>query len=1206
MGIINPFEVTPEEIEHLDVLGMVRLLNTLLLDEGVRLGVPVSQVKITEHIYSADGGIDAIVVDTRSATVERGSTANFIDPGLTIVQYKKSWPGPAKMKVEVAKSKVQAAFQKGANYLLILGTGFPAPSQTEYEETLREMAEEVGCFGTVRLLVPEHISSWASRVPSAQFALRPQIREYFQASAFLEREERHHIPFAPDAQRRETIAAIRSALFGDSPSSYHARISGPAGVGKTRIALELVHDAGLAHLTLYCQNVPSRDLFAWVASKEDVWATVIVDECDDSEALQLETAARQCEGRMRLITVGVGASKGEDVYGLSPLGRSAAEQVVRQAGPTLPDEQVRWIAASTEGYVKLAVVVSRAVTLGRTNIVELRSDREVRHEISRILLPDSDERRAIQGVALLNRVGWRDDVAEEGRAISAFIGLEWSHMRHLLGRLQAEGLVVTKGRYWYVSPDLLAVWLAADFWEHQADRVLELEETLPTLGARASLQDRLAQLGGTASVHEVLEVSLGLRGPFLDLASLDNPRWSRLFATFAKGVPQAALAALERIVGYASHEELLTFRSGRRDVVWTMERLLERRDTFFGAARLLRRLAEAENEEWTNNATGVWQSIFLTFLAPTEVPALDRFVLLEEALDAEPVAMRILAVRGLEAALESREIGLPLRDHVSLPLSHWHPGTWGDVWAAKRRALTLLDRAIQDPDPEVRREACRAFFDHARDLVQIHLVDEVIGRYAHIDAEDEAERRRIWESILDILKYDSSRLNEEQRQRLEQAAKRFYGNSLADRIKRYVGSHMPREWPIASVSNAPSPNEVLRSLGDEAFASPDELQPVLPWLVSDQAVNVRPFGRRLGELDAEHRFLEQLLSTAKAGSNPQILGAYLVGRSEAGEAEWREQLLDEWSEGREFAEIVLDATLVGRPSERGIARLFKLIDRGWLAVRVLGWLRYGPSMEILSADAVCAAVTRLLAEGSPPSLEAGLELVARWADIEGNVQTRPLEDLTWQLLEHPGGWGRGPMLVYAWTEVAEHLVANDPVRVARLVIRSFVEGEASLGDKRLNVLVQAITAAPQEVWEAIGEFLLDKSRSYRFSWIGEEYGLVHHVPDELVIGWIGKHGAAGARTVAALIRPHGEELPEVVRFLLREYGDEVDGYLAGNVTSGGWSGSEAAYVAGKLETARKWLHDPEPAIRQWAQKLVASLERWLERARISDEEDTFM
>jgi hypothetical protein len=69
-------------------------------------------------------------------------------------------------------------------------------------------------------------------------------------------------------------------------------------------------------------------------------------------------------------------------------------------------------------------------------------------------------------------------------------------------------------------------------------------------------------------------------------------------------------------------QSLLNFKEGRRDVIWALERLAEHAELFLPAAALLLALAEAENERWSNSATGVFAGLFsLAYgeAAPTEL-----------------------------------------------------------------------------------------------------------------------------------------------------------------------------------------------------------------------------------------------------------------------------------------------------------------------------------------------------------------------------------------------------------------------------------------------------------------------------------------------------------------------------------------------------------------------------------------------------------
>src|SRR5207248_3825971 len=115
--------------------------------------------------------------------------------------------------------------------------------------------------------------------------------------------------------------------------------------------------------------------------------------------------------------------------------------------------------------------------------------------------------------------------------------------------------VVRKGRYRYVSPELLALWLAAEFWRNQPHRIRQLLDMLTTVPSKESCLERLAALGRVEGVGDVVADLLG-KGEFDSLPSLANQTSARLFSVLARGAPLAALETLERTFAGESRDEL--------------------------------------------------------------------------------------------------------------------------------------------------------------------------------------------------------------------------------------------------------------------------------------------------------------------------------------------------------------------------------------------------------------------------------------------------------------------------------------------------------------------------------------------------------------------------------------------------------------------------------------------------------------------------
>jgi|CXWL01.1.fsa_nt_gi hypothetical protein len=1191
----SPFVVRPREIEQLTDMQLVELCNALIWEDGRRAHIPLDRMKTTARLTDADGGIDAF-------TDNPGAPGRFVESGSMVWQFKRRWPTPKRLEEDVMRgTAAREQFAKGAGYTMVVGGGVATNKQIARQEELEAVAQKAGCKANVRLLVADDVARWATGAPGVLFLMRPAVANLVRAD-FMLASPQHSVPFEGDIQRTATIDAIERTLLGAEPTTQSARIVGAAGVGKTRLSLEVIRASGLEGAALYGQAA-SVEFFNWIAANDDVQATLIVDECDDADARRYEMLASQSSGRLRLLTVGHGAPTGDNVYFIDPLDEKSMERVLKTAAPSLTDSQTTWVAEKTRGYVKLAVPVALSIAKGATNIAEMSTERNVQEVILRLVVAKDDERHALRGLALLTRVGWQGDVEVEGRAVADFVGVPWNRMQMMVADMQRDGMVVAKGRYRYVSPELLAQWLAAETWRDQSHRIRELLDALPDEGSRTACMERLAQLGSVPGVRDALEEVVGSDSPFRDVDDLDNERMSRLFAIVSQGAPEASLRKLNTLTSHATHERLLAFKSGRREVVWSLARLVERRETFFDAARVLLALAEAENEYYGNNATGVFNSLFLTFLGPTEVPLPERFIIIEEALESASTARQVIALNALGPALRDGEMGLPMGNQSGVPRPNWRPQTWGDVWDVKRQAFDLLVRGLTHDVTEVRRAARDVFREHARSMIHFKLDDEVSSWFERIGGDDEAENRKIWEAIMSVLKYEADELTPEQTEKLERAAGRFFGESLTDRIKRYSGKFSHVDWP-GEDEDKPRPEEVAASLADEALHQIDTVRPILRWLFSGEAEAVGPFAYRLGFIDESRAWFETLLDAAKEGTDPRMLSLYIEGRARAGDEEWKDSLLDAWADDPALFDLSVDATARGAPGDRGAARIVRLVDEGRLSASSLSWFTWGRWANEISARHLLEIVERMLADASLVALDTALTLIDDRIGHEedGSPERAALDDLAWRLLEQPNTWVQHQMVPYHAGRVAKRLLDKDPERLAHLIVRMYTDGEPLYRDDRLGLLPNALNAKPREVWAIVGDALLNNS-SFRFMLAMEQGGIVEAADADIVIEWVEQHGVEAAKVVAHAVKPDGEQLSKTVRFLVTHYRKEVAEELAGNIWSGMWWGSEVDYLADKIRMAGGWKDDPEPEIRRWVQDVIGWLKDMQSKAQFREEEN---
>lgn len=1207
-------EISAREIEELDPAEFVEFVNSLVNAEAHQLRIPVTELKLNSYTTGREGGVDGRIEDAG-----RLGNNQWIPPGLSVWQFKTDRSGrnalPCELKIEASKDRVLEALRTGGRYVVAIARICDDRMRSERENVLRDTIEVEGFDrNLVRLLTADDLKRWA--VEHYSLLLLPFFHRPFGECMRMEKWELDSLQqgeFVTDAGRQEIIGKLVE-FVAESGGPLHKRILGQRGIGKTRVVMEALRLPGIRARVIYVPQPESIPLDFWPFLREKTESTAIlaVDECDDNEAPRLRQQADACEGRVRLITIGVGepflSEKSENYLFLERLDDGSIRKILETQFRNLSSVQIDWIARLTAGYVRLTVACAKVVAENpSTDLAQLTRSPEIKHLLD-LLLPEDNERRVMQALSLLTRVGFQDEVIDEAKTLAQFVDVPWAVFTDVTEKLRHKGLINRKGRYRYVTPDLLASWLAADIWASRTDDVRGLIDILPTTESQDAFFERIKDLGTDERTQAVIR-SLLSETNFRSIDQLDNERASKIFSMLALADPSSALDALERLIGNSSTETLRHFARGRRSILNALDYIKWFNNTFFGAARLLLSLAEAENEEFSNNATGIWTGLFRLRLGGTEVPALDRLALIEETLASDTRARRVLAVKALAVAMSPHEIrGSGIEKEGPRPVPpEWHPQTYGEIWQVYRKTLQLVDQTMVDRDPMISQEARKVLFDSARTVAAIGLADEIITRLENFKPQNDIERHTLRQNVEEILRFESDKLKGNQRDKLIALQAKFIGTTYHDRIVRWVSQWSFGDWNIHEREGGLPPQGRVAELADEGLTDPEELRAELDWLVSDKAVNVGYFGQRLGELDKDHVWLADLIAKTRGEARrPILLATYLGRRSAAGDEQLVHNLLDEWTENdKQLAGVVVLTTLNLQPSKQNVDRLLKLVQKNWIQPKDMVTIVWGGWAEKLPFDALREFLECLLRDEGPVPTEAALDLLDRRLKLFP-TETAILAPFAWQALARESSI-HGTMAQHYWGELSKRIVHVDSLKLVDIVLGLY-KSEAILlrqDDEPLKTLAEATKLRPNETWARVSEALLRKDRaSYRLL-LGLRDWYVRLIQVEEFLTWAGRHGLEGPRILASLTLPSDVPLNELTRQLLITYGhdDRIGNALFANFRSGAFMGSMTAWLKSKLETAEKWSEDSEPAVSNWAKRLVNDLKEEITEFRKREEEE---
>src|SRR5262249_10341946 len=206
--------------------------------------------------------------------------------------------------------------------------------------------------------------------------------------------------------------------------------------------------------------------------------------------------------------------------------------------------------------------------------------------------------------SVLTHIGIAGAVKTEIRHICDLFGEGWTPHTALvsLRALERAGLARRGGSFAEVTLPILANYLVAQLLQGRQLEMLALFGRLNEPG-RIRFIKRLSEVRGE-EVEQFWEAVFAPDGLLKNFqAALDKVH---LLMLAAGTVPARALRLLESGLLHSSKEERLAIAgSQRRELMWALEQLLFRAQTSRGALRLLSLLAEAENEPYANNATGV-------------------------------------------------------------------------------------------------------------------------------------------------------------------------------------------------------------------------------------------------------------------------------------------------------------------------------------------------------------------------------------------------------------------------------------------------------------------------------------------------------------------------------------------------------------------------------------------------------------------------
>jgi hypothetical protein len=1036
--------------------------------------------------------------------------------------------------------------------------------------------------------------------------------------------------FQEDDFRHRTIAQIRAALSKKGAGQLQAFwVYGPPGTGKTRLVLQALEPFSPRVLTVEGEGNAESAIVSGEVPAIHRGVVLVVDECraEAVEKLRSRFVSRSQSTQAALILISQGVPSPEEIpagvvgIGTETLSPDAARRLV-EAQLGIPagqkSEAAEWILGLGESYPYFLVLVSGAV-LKDPEAMQRPLKNHLWYAVRLALVGPEREHgsraawekaadtacKTVLAVMLTEDVDWDGLTTKQEERLGHALQEGWARVRCESNRLKDRGVLRARQgwRYKYVSPailtrcaveNLLQESSAAKYVREFAPELLRpLYKRVAGLGVRAEVLSRLAdsELAELPCLPESLNKFSedGLTG--IQLADL--VRWA----------PALSAAKLRCIVEAAPLEMLRDRVDVRRNLVFALQRLAHRQVSFADAEAALFRLAQAENETYSNNATGVWGGIYAAPYNLTPLPLASRFELLKRRMSESDPQRRTVALNGVRNMLTLRAFVL-MPEQADKQGEVWPQPTAEEISDSLVAAWDLLIRASSDLDSGVRRVARTIAVSRLRESVQFGVGPQVLDRMTSVVSGWElAERTTLREQVEVIRKFESTKEATPLSVAIARLAETLAPSSYSERLSDSVGRmHYGREFTADRL-------EADKGLAREGLASGMPLVSQFDFLASESAVRAVPFMRAVGMVDEQRSALKPLSElAARSGDSPfvPLLSGYLLGMADSGHEKDVDDLLRAWRGLAAFAPVTFDASWRIGPTSERIAWVVEDLESGRLPIKYIanlawgGWTRNARMDDLKKVLAVLAQ--RPEATARETALEIAVQRVESFPDEFESLRETLKVLLLALALDRPQG-----MAGHCWEVAAQLLLkAGESACVTDAALKLLGEGDM-IG--RAEPAWVAIDAAVQTdgaaVFSGIASLLERKSTAtYRLMAEAAIHSLIDKFPPESVLEWVGSNEERG-ETIAHMCFVHSANLSPIVRGLLVRFGPRAGParILASRAhsTPHAIMAPFSRFWQSQLENAQQWAKDKDRRVAQWASEVGKSLEERVKEERAREE-----
>jgi hypothetical protein len=1264
-------EIDIKHINHLSDIQLSNLLHTLIQLEAEKNNLQEWDGIVPFNITTGDAGSDGRIEWNGIPAQTHWLKNNF-----TIFQNKATdlfpsdcieeiYPTPKAGQPRKLKAQIEKVVKANGCYILFINRPIVDNGKDERIAKFREAIKLAGepNHATFQILIYDSnsIKNWVNENIGA-VTLVQAFNGIHRHNGFIEWEKWEILSRAKDNkyQLDDTIKSNISEIIKSINNEKVIRITGHSGLGKTRLVLESFRGTALKKAVVYLNLEGSLDiteiknfLLSYQDSQDGI---IVIDNCDVKSHLILSGIAKPT-GNLKIITIGL-----DDSNSIQDLKirvernkqRTLVKEIIQnKLGSTHQPSDIEYISTISEGYPWMAIRFCDVVLKqGMSELSKIPIDQFIPRLIFGAKPEDEIERGIIRACSVFSAFGFLDDsfsdvinkdFKDSLKAQMDFIRtriydgvITETKFKETCTKFLKEDIIERRGTYYIVKPTILAINLAADWLINtDSDRIIQIIQDLKEVKLEEKFVERLKDLDQLDKAKDIVSSLWGPNSPF-GLAEVLNTSWGSLLFRYVVEVnPLATAKTMETSFGKMTKEDIQKIEAGRRNLVWALEKLCFRKETFNSAVKILYSFAVSENESWGNNSTNQFIQLFQLFLSGTEATLKDRLEIIKWGLnknDDEYTRIAILAMgRGLKNNHYTRMGGVE-KQGSSAPMHDFYPN-WREIteyW--NELVIILTDLACSNtPNSFLAQEKIA---DSIRSLIRGNESEQLFNSIRKIAK----IRGNLWTEALNNLKMTTSLEKQLSPKTIDQIQTLIIELTPTDIRNQLFLKITKPEWDSYEKDDQGHYIDKPK-LNAEAFAQ-KLVNENISWIeyISDilqgEQRQAFAFGFKIGELTYDKQKLietsiEALQSIKQEDQNSELIAGILFGLKNH---ELSQKTIDRFIETDEIRQHAFYLTRVVGTNYSDFEKLFLLIDKYGLSINLFQNFRYGRALDILTNDEVLRLCDKISKYGILGKWTA-LSLLSMFC-FESNERWEFNKEFFKQLISSSN------MIIvidatirlesYYWSDAVLKILTmerdNDfAITITKQIIEfcNQLYFNYSFETYISNIISYLFENYFEITWEYFGQGIISDYMTFFHleQMIGTKNGnsssagpgIMFRNPDhyQTIFSWCRQYPEIAPERIAHMMPLSIIDNEEIKwhpfsKGIIDEFGDneKLISQLSSNMGTFGTVGSSIPYYLTQKKLLEQLITHPTQKVNDWANNMLAFTEKTIKLERLGDEENS--